>query len=191
MKKPAALISVYDKQNLVQIAPDLVKLGYDIIASSGTSRKLNNMGIKTIPAETATRNPDVLRDCIPTIGYPISAGILFDRSNLQHQQRMTKFNLQPIDLVICNFPPVTEVVKRPNDFNIHHVDVGGPLMIRSAATNYRWVLPIVDPHDYQTVCQQLKRDTFDQTLRKKYAQKAFQYCADYDTAVVQLLQSWS
>jgi phosphoribosylaminoimidazolecarboxamide formyltransferase/IMP cyclohydrolase len=131
----------------------------------------------------------VFSDCIPTIGYPILAGILFDRSNPLHQLQMEDFELQPIDLVICNFPPVAKVVKHLNDFNIHHVDVGGPLMLRSAATNFHWVLPVMDPYDYPEVNKRLKQVMIDQTFRKKYAQKAFQYCADYDTAVVKLLKS--
>src|SRR5690606_32982008 len=142
MQKKYALISVYNKANLEKIAPTLNKLGYTIISTEGTGAVLKKLGIDFIPASEITKNPDALHDCIQTISYAVSGGILFDRANELHISQVNQLNIKSIDIVICNFPPLEEVVRSEDEFNIKHVDVGGPLMLRSAATNYKWVLPI-------------------------------------------------
>ena len=191
MKNKSVLISVYDKQKLDEIAPTLVELGYDIIATSGTSQALKKLNIMTISPAEITQNPNALHDCIQTIGFSISGGILFDRQNKQHLTQIKKLEIRPIDIVICNFPPLKEAVQKPKDFNIHHVDVGGPLMLRSAATNYHWVLPVMDPQDYQETAQRLKNNTVDIDFRKNYAIKAYNYCSQYDAQIVKLLQTYT
>jgi len=191
MSNKYVIISVYNKNNLEKIVPTLDKLGYKIIATAGTGKILKSLNINFIKASKVTKNPNALYDCIQTISYFIYGGILFNRNNQDHVKQIKKLNIKPIDIVICNFPPLNEIVKTQNDFNIQHVDVGGPLMVRSAATNYKQVLPLIDCNDYEVVASKLtNKNTIDEKLRKKLAIKAYDYCAQYDSQIVDLLSSY-
>lgn len=183
------LISVFNKTNIKFLAQAFVDAGYNIIATEGTGKKLNEAGIEFIPAQEITGNPAALQDCIQTISYNISGGILFNRGNKHHIQEIEELDIKNIDAVVCNFPPLEESVKSMDTFDIQHVDVGGPLMVRAAATNYSQVLVVTDTNDYEEVAQRLRANNLDLQFKKNFAVKAFSYCMHYDKKIVTFLKS--
>lgn len=188
-KDKFALISVYTKTNIEVPAKILTGLGYKIIASPGTTKYLKDHKISALPAEIFTNNPDALKDCIQTISFNLQAGILHDHKKLDHIKQVKKLSISPIDVVICNFPPVDEMVKKPSDFNIQHVDVGGPLMVHAAAVNHKDVSVFVDKIDYRLLQDSLKQSSKGFDIRQRLATKAFQYCVDYDNSIINYLKS--
>jgi phosphoribosylaminoimidazolecarboxamide formyltransferase / IMP cyclohydrolase len=184
-----ALTSVYDKTGIAKFAKSLTDCGYSIIATEGTGKVLSKNDIQFITADDVTQNPDYLRDCIQTISFRISSGILFNRSSKKHLHEIQDLNLCPIDIVVCNFPPIKETVHNPSEFNIQHVDLGGPLMVRAAAINYHFVLTIVDPSDYEVVSAAIKEGNISMELRKELAVKAFRYTSAYDETIIRYLNS--
>jgi len=185
--KKYALISVYDKTDISKLALELYKKGYKIISTAKTGESLKQAEIPFILATEITNNPKILKDCIQTISFHIPAGILFNRNNKKHLNEIKNYNIKSIDVVVCNFPPIKQSVKTIADFNIHNVDVGGPLMVKSAATNYKDVLVVVDINEYSRVISKLKNNKNTLDFRKEMAIKAYKYCASYDLQLVNYL----
>lgn len=188
-KKRLILMSVFDKRGIAKFAKIFNSLGYEIISTEGTSKELTKNGISFIPAQEISKNPDGLDGCIKTISFQIEAGILFDRLNITHVKEAKDLGIKQIDIVVCNFPPLEKVIKDPNtDFNIRNIDVGGPLMVRAAATNFRHVLVVVDPNDYAKVANVILENKVTMRLRQQLAIKAFAYTKNYDYQLVKYLQ---
>jgi phosphoribosylaminoimidazolecarboxamide formyltransferase/IMP cyclohydrolase len=188
-KKGFILVSVFDKRGIAKFAKTLNSLGYEIISTEGTGKELTKNEISYIPAQKISKNPDGLNDCIKTISFCIEAGILFDRSNAIHLKEARNLGIKQIDMVICNFPPLEKVIKNPNiDFNIRNIDVGGPLMVRAAATNFKHVLVVVDPNDYEKVSKAILEDRVTDKLRQQLAVKAFTYTYSYDYKIAKYLK---
>ena len=175
-----ALISVYDKKGIVDFAKTLVSLGYSLISTGGTAKTLAAGGIKIIPIEKITKNPESFAGRMKTISFQIEGGILFDRKNPQHRHEAKNLGILPIDIVVCNFYPFAEKQ------SIENIDVGGPTMVRAAAKNFQNVLVVVDPNDYQRVSKALQNNT-DAQVRQELAGKAFRWLAYYDTGVANFL----
>lgn len=188
-KKSFVLASVFDKTGIVDFTRKLKALGYEIISTEGTGKELAKNGISFIPAQKVSKNPDKLEDCIKTISFRIEAGILFDRSNLNHLKEVKKLGIKPIDIVICNFPSLKRVIQTPKDFNIRNIDVGGPLMVRAAATNFKHVLVIVDPNDYKKVANAILKKKITDEFKRRLAIKAFTYTRSYDHEIIQYLKN--
>ena len=182
-----ALISVFNKKNIADFAKTLQLLGYKIIATEGTGKELERENISYQLAEEISNNPPGLESCIKTISFNIQAGILFDRLNPLQSNRIKDLKIEEIDLVVCNFVSLDQVVKSILDFNISNVDVGGPLMVRAAATNFRNVLVVIDPDDYQRVGEALYQNLVNDKLRQSLAAKAFSYTAKYDEELKEFL----
>ena len=187
--KKNVLASVFNKRGFAKLAGKLAGSGFNILATEGTGIELTKNGVTFTSAEKKSKNPKGLEDCIKTISFQLEAGILFDHGNPAQVRAVKKLGIVPIDIVICNFPPIEEVVKRPADFNIGNVDVGGPLMVRAAAVNYKNVLVIVDPDDYGKVGDAIINNKVTERLRQRLAIKAFHYCARYDSKIVKYLRS--
>ncbi|MBI2597200.1 bifunctional phosphoribosylaminoimidazolecarboxamide formyltransferase/IMP cyclohydrolase [Candidatus Daviesbacteria bacterium] len=174
MIKKFALLSVYDKTGISDLAKILRELGYEIISTGGTFEVLKNDGIKVIPIEEITGNPrDSFDGRMKTISFQIESGILFDRENPKHLEQVQKLNIPQIDIVVCNLYPFEE---KPS---IETIDVGGPTMIRAAAKNYQNCVVIVDPKDYG----QVKNVLDNKQLRKQLASKAFYHLSFYDSQI--------
>ena len=188
-KKGFILISVFNKKGIDKLARTLKSLGYKIISTEGTGKELTKNKIPFIPASKISKNPEGFDDCIKTISFQIEAGILFDRSNSTHIKETTKLDIKPIDIVICNFPPLKEVIKNPKtDFNIRNIDIGGPLMVRAAAVNFKYVLVIVDPDDYEKAAKVILEGRITDKFRQKLAIKAFNYTYSYDYQIAKYLK---
>src|SRR3989344_3686710 len=183
--KKFALLSVYDKKGISDLAKKLVKSGYEIISTGGTLEVLKNDGIVATPVEEITGNPgDSFDGRMKTISFQIESGILFDRKNSSHVKQAEKLNIPQIDIVVCNLYPFEEKSpldssSKPSIETINAIDVGGPTMIRSAAKNYKSCVVIVDPKDYD----QIENALGNESLRKQLAAKAFYHLSFYDSLV--------
>jgi phosphoribosylaminoimidazolecarboxamide formyltransferase/IMP cyclohydrolase len=188
-KRGFILASVFDKRGIAKFVKALNELGYKIISTEGTGKELAKNGITFVSAKKISKNPDKLNDCIQTISFQIEAGILFDRSNTIQVEEARTLDIKQIDMVICNFPPLEKVIKNPNaDFNIRNVDVGGPLMVRAAATNFKHVLVVIDPNDYPRVTNAILEDKITSKFRQQLAIKAFRYTHSYDHSIINYLE---
>lgn len=187
-EKGYVLASVYNKKGIAKLVKTIKQAGFSVMASEGTGKTLAKHDIPFISAEQSSLNPKKLRDCIKTISFQIEAGIMFDRKN-NHQIREAKsLNIKPIDIVICNFPPFKQVIKKKSDFNARNIDVGGPLMVRAAATNLKNVLIITDTADYKKVADLISKDEITPQFRQQMAQKAFEYTRNYDEEIISYLK---
>lgn len=178
--KKYALVSVYDKNGIVDFAKHLVRAGYIIIATDGTYQELMDHGVKAVPIEDITGNPkDAFDGRMKTISFQIESGILFDRKNPKHVKEAEKLKIPQIDVVVCNLYPFED---KPS---VDTIDVGGPTMIRAVAKNYGNVLVVVSPEDYGKVASAMENGKVDESLRKELAAKAFYRLSFYDSQIGQ------
>lgn len=175
------LLSVFDKTGIIDLGKQLEKLHYKIISTSGTAKILKESGIKVIPIQEITGNPESFDGRMKTISFQIEGGILFDRKNKQHLKEAKELGIQPIDIVVCNLYPFETIP------TIENIDVGGPTMIRSAAKNYKNVLVVTDPKDYLEVSEKLSNGELDEKYRKYLAGKAFYHLSFYDSQIAKFL----
>jgi len=182
-----ALLSVSDKTDIVKFAQKLTNLGWKIISTGGTYKKLSSENIKAIPIEEITGNPEILDGRVKTLSFQISAGLLFRRDNNEDIKQIEKFNIPHIDLVCCNLYPFKETIEKKNislEEAIENIDIGGPTMIRCAAKNYNYVTVVTDPTDYDKITEEIAK-TGETSLktREALAVKAFDITADYDAMI--------
>ncbi len=183
---PRALISVYDKTNVVEFARDLVGLGWDLVASGGTEALLRGAGLSVTPVEQLTGIPEMLGGRVKTLHPAIHAGILA-RSTPEDIEDLNRNGYAPIKLVVCNLYPFQETVSKQGvslQDAIEQIDIGGVTLLRAAAKNFFHVACVSDPADYNRVIASLRAtgDT-DLALRRDLAVKAFAHTRDYDTAI--------
>ncbi|MFN2504228.1 MAG: bifunctional phosphoribosylaminoimidazolecarboxamide formyltransferase/IMP cyclohydrolase [Acidimicrobiales bacterium] len=173
-----ALLSVWDKTGLVELAQGLHDLGWELVASGGTATSLVDADLPVIPVERITHSPEMLGGRVKTLHPSIHGAILADRSNPQHQADLEARELVPIDLVVCNLYPF---VAEPS---IETIDIGGPTMVRAAAKNHAHVGVVVDPADYPVVLQELQGPgRLSDGTRRRLARAAFAHTAAYDAAI--------
>jgi len=154
-----ALISVSNKDNLVDFAKELEKFNVSIISTGGTSKVLEKSGIKIIKISEVTKFPEMMDGRVKTLHPNIHGGILAVRDNEEHLKQLKELNIDLIDMIVVNLYPFEETTKKPNVFLeeiIENIDIGGPTMVRSSAKNYKGVAIIVDPNDYPIIIEELK-----------------------------------
>jgi phosphoribosylaminoimidazolecarboxamide formyltransferase/IMP cyclohydrolase len=186
-----AIISVSDKTKIVELACELEKLGFDIISTGGTAETLRKADIKVIPVSEYTQCSELLGGRVKTLHPVIHAGILADRNNPEHMQDLCTYDIDPIQIVVCNLYPFIETYKKENakeEEIIEQIDIGGVTLIRSAAKNFAHVTVIVDPNDYDTLIRKLQKQDKKQLQislkrRQAWAYKAFSYVALYDNHI--------
>lgn len=183
---PRALFSVSDKTGIEAFANVLASMGWDIVASGGTAKALQAVGIKVTPIEQLTGLPEMLGGRVKTLHPAIHAAILA-RDHSADMAELNKLNYAPIDLVVCNLYPFQETIARSNISlaeAIENIDIGGVTLIRAAAKNFERVTVVVDPNDYETVQNILLNEGhLSLTQRRELATKAFQHTRDYDAAI--------
>lgn len=182
-----ALISVYDKDGIVEFANSLKKLGWDIISTGGTYRLLKENNIDVIEVDEITDFKEILDGRVKTLNPRIHGGILFKRDNKEHRKTIEDLGILPIHMVVNNLYPFEETVNKQGvslDEIIENIDIGGPSMIRAAAKNYQDVTVIVDPKDYNCVLAELIKDGETTNKTREYlAAKVFSYTSYYDTLI--------
>ena len=145
-----ALLSVYDKTGLVELAAGLSELGWELISSGGTSAALAEAGIAHTEVAEVTGAPEMLGGRVKTLHPTIHGGILADRSVPEHLAEAERHGIGLIDLVVCNLYPF------PSDPSVELIDVGGPTMVRAAAKNHDHVGIVVSPGDYPDILAELR-----------------------------------
>ncbi len=177
-----ALLSVYDKTGLVELAQGLSDLGWELISSGGTSAALTTAGIDHTEVADVTGAPEMLGGRVKTLHPAIHGGILADRSKPDHLDVLDRLGIGLIDLVVCNLYPFT------SEPSVELIDVGGPTMVRAAAKNHDHVGVVVDPAEYGAVLDELRGDgSLSADTRRRLARKAFAHTAGYDAAIVDWL----
>ncbi|MGO1591040.1 MAG: bifunctional phosphoribosylaminoimidazolecarboxamide formyltransferase/IMP cyclohydrolase [Ancrocorticia sp.] len=180
---PKALISVYDKQGLEELAAGLQGAGWDIISTGSTAKAIAAAGVPVTPVEDVTGFPECFDGRVKTLHPKIHGGILAKRDT--HAAQMAELGIEPIDLVIVNLYPFEETVASGASSAecIEQIDIGGPTMVRAAAKNHASVAVVVDPHQYPNVLHAVSDGQFTDEFRAQLAAEAFAHTAAYDMAV--------
>lgn len=185
-----ALISVWDKSGVVEFARALCELGIEIISTGNTQRLLAQSAIAARPVSDVTGFPEILGGRVKTLHPAIHGGILAQRDLPDHQQQLATHGLGTIDLVIVNLYPFAQTIARPNVMlaeALEQIDIGGVALLRAAAKNFPFVLPLVDPADYTLVLEYLHSGDVPPAVRQRLAAKAFAHTAAYDSAIAAYL----
>jgi phosphoribosylaminoimidazolecarboxamide formyltransferase/IMP cyclohydrolase len=180
-----ALISVYDKTGLVELARGLHEAGVDIISTGSTAKTIAGADIPVIPVEEVTGFPEVLNGRVKTLHPHVHAGLLADQRKMEHVAALEELGIAPFELVVVNLYPFTETVDSGASVDecVEQIDIGGPSMVRAAAKNHPSVAVVVEPLGYDGVLAAVRAGGFTLEERKKLASLAFRHTADYDVAV--------
>jgi len=187
-----ALISVSDKNGLVEFARGLGAFGVEILSTGGTAKLLAQNGIKVTEVSDYTGFPEMLDGRVKTLHPKVHGGILGRRDLKGHVEAMQSHGIPPIDLVVVNLYPFEQTVAKPNcplDEAIENIDIGGPTLLRAAAKNHGAVTVVVDSADYGAVLDEMKANNGATTgaVRFRLAVKAFEHTARYDGAIANWL----
>ncbi len=190
-KVERALISVSNKSGIVDFCEGLHQLGIEILSTGGTAKLLLENGVPVIEVSDYTGFPEIMAGRVKTLHPKVHGGILGRRGT--DEEVMAEHGIAPIDLVVVNLYPFTQVIRRPEcDFAtaIENIDIGGPAMIRAAAKNHAAVGVVVDAGDYGQVLEALRLNVgvLPDALRLELAVKAFQHTAAYDSAIAAYLE---
>jgi len=179
------LISVSNKQGVIEFAHNLNQQGIEIVSTGGTARSLAEANIPVTEISNFTGFPEMMNGRLKTLHPLVHGGILGLRDEHEHEAR--EHNIKWIDLVICNLYPFAETIKKEDATEqeiVENIDIGGPTMIRSAAKNINWVGIIVDPNDYTRLLEEIKENKgLTLETRKKLSAKAFAHTAKYDAVI--------
>jgi len=181
-----ALLAVYDKDGLVELARGLSELGVAIVSSGGTAGTLRGAGVPVTQVDDVTGFPEMLDGRVKTLHPKIHAGILADRRKPEHEAQLAELGIEPIDLVVVNLYPFRETVAggAGEDDVIEKIDIGGPAMVRAAAKNFASVGVVVSPSRYAEILEALDADGgLSLEVRRALAAEAFAHTAAYDAAV--------
>jgi phosphoribosylaminoimidazolecarboxamide formyltransferase/IMP cyclohydrolase len=175
-----ALLSVYDKRGLLELARGLHDLGWELVASGQTAAALSEAGIAHRQVADVTGSPEMLDGRVKTLHPALHGGILADRSKPEHMADLAAQGIEPVDLVISNLYPFS------SDPSIELIDVGGPSMVRGAAKNHAHVGVVTSPDDYGLILEELRADGWlSDATRRRLARAAFAHTAGYDAAIVE------
>jgi len=174
-----ALLSVYDKTGLVEVAQGLADMGWELVASGKTAAALADAGLAVTEVAVYTGAPEMLGGRVKTLHPKVHGGILADRSDPAHRADLEAQGIEPIDLVVCNLYPFS------SDPSVELIDVGGPTMVRAAAKNHAHVGVVTNPADYGVVLEELRAaGSLSDDTRRRLARAAFAHSAAYDAAIV-------
>jgi len=189
-----ALLSVTNKDGIVDLARQLHAFGIELISTGGTAKLLRDQQIPVREVSDVTGFPEMLDGRVKTIHPRIAAGILAIRSNPEHMAALTEHDIPAIQMVVVNLYAFEKHAGKPGvtrEELIENIDIGGPTMIRAAAKNWQDVAVVVSPDQYSEILAELKsnKGELTQPLHWKLAQQAFLHTAAYDQAVsARLLQ---
>jgi phosphoribosylaminoimidazolecarboxamide formyltransferase/IMP cyclohydrolase len=168
-----ALLSVYDKTGLPELAKALLAQGYELVASGGTATALQAAGLPYTTVEDLTGSPEMLGGRVKTLHPLVHAGILADRADPAHLADLKTHGIEPVGVVACNLYPFRQAP------SVDNIDIGGVALLRAAAKNYEHVVAVADPDDYPMVMA----GEVGRATRLRLAQKAFAHTAAYDAAI--------
>jgi phosphoribosylaminoimidazolecarboxamide formyltransferase/IMP cyclohydrolase len=188
-----ALLSVSDKTGIVDFARGLSELGIEIVSTGGTAHQLTDAGIPVRTISDLTGFPEIMDGRVKTLHPKLYAGLLAVRSDPDHVEAANAHEVEPVDLVCVNLYPFerTAATRGVSDHDvIENIDIGGPTMIRAAAKNLEFAVPVVSPESYDAVLAELRAGDRRLSLqtRDSLAAEAFAYTARYDTAISRWFQ---
>ncbi|CAB4874819.1 unannotated protein [freshwater metagenome] len=186
-----ALVSVYDKTGLTELAQALGNAGVEIVSTGSTAATIAAAGIAVTQVSELTGFPECLDGRVKTLHPRVHAGVLADRRLDSHVEQLKELEIEPFDLVVVNLYPFSATVESgaSNDECVEQIDIGGPTMVRAAAKNHPSVAVVVDPAHYAEVVVALTSGGFDLEQRKRLAAQAFAHTASYDAAVASWFSS--
>jgi phosphoribosylaminoimidazolecarboxamide formyltransferase/IMP cyclohydrolase len=186
-----ALISVYDKTGLVELASGLHAAGVDIVSTGSTAKTIADKGIPVTSVEQVTGFPEVLDGRVKTLHPSVHAGLLADLRKPEHAAALEQLGIAAFELVVVNLYPFSETVDSGASVDdcIEQIDIGGPSMVRAAAKNHPSVAVVTDPLGYDGVLAAVRSGGFTLAERKKLASLAFRHTAEYDVAVAGWMES--
>ncbi|MDT5046251.1 MAG: phosphoribosylaminoimidazolecarboxamide formyltransferase / cyclohydrolase [Mycobacterium sp.] len=186
-----ALISVYDKTGLVELAAGLHAAGVDIVSTGSTAKTIADKGIPVTSVEQVTGFPEVLDGRVKTLHPSVHAGLLADLRKPEHAAALEQLGIAAFELVVVNLYPFSETVDSGASVDdcIEQIDIGGPSMVRAAAKNHPSVAVVTDPLGYDGVLAAVRSGGFTLAERKKLASLAFRHTAEYDVAVAGWMES--
>lgn len=181
------MLSVSDKRGLLEFAKGLKDLGWELIATGGTRKLLEDNGIVTVSVSDVTGFPEILDGRVKTLHPKIHGGLLGRRDVPEHVRTMKENGIGPIDLVCVNLYPFKQTVSKEGvsmDEAVENIDIGGPSMLRSAAKNWKDVTVVCDPDDYTAILDELSASgKVSDSLRLKLSAKAYTHTAEYDMCI--------
>ena len=180
-----ALISVYDKTVLEDLAAGLHAAGVALVSTGSTAARIAQAGVPVTPVEELTGFPETLEGRVKTLHPRVHAGILADTRKPEHLEQIAELGIEAFDLVVVNLYPFTETVASGAGFDdcVEQIDIGGPSMVRAAAKNHPSVAIVTDPAVYAEVVEAARGEGFTRARRTQLAAEAFAHTAAYDVAV--------
>jgi phosphoribosylaminoimidazolecarboxamide formyltransferase/IMP cyclohydrolase len=180
-----ALVSVFDKDRLIEIGEALSAEGIEILSTGSTAKNLVEAGIEVSDVSSYTGFPEIMDGRVKTLHPRIHSGILADQNNPEHLAAIADLDIKPFDLVIVNLYPFAATVASGANFaeSIEQIDIGGPSMLRAAAKNHGSVAVICQPSQYDQLIDAIKSGGFTELERRQLALEAFRTTAEYDLAI--------
>jgi phosphoribosylaminoimidazolecarboxamide formyltransferase/IMP cyclohydrolase len=184
-----ALVSVYDKDRLVEIGNVLTTFGVEILSTGSTAKTLHNAGIAVTEVSQYTGFPEIMGGRVKTLHPRVHSGILADQNNPEHLAAIKELDIEPFDLVIINLYPFAATIASGADYAecIEQIDIGGPSMLRGAAKNHGSVAVICQTSQYDHLLESIKNGGFTKRERKQLALEVFKTTAEYDLAIANWL----
>lgn len=186
-----ALLSVYDKTDLIPFASRLAALGFELVATGGTADALQNAALPVTAVESVTGFPEMLHGRVKTLHPRIHGGLLVRRDRADQTAEMEAHDITPIDVLVSNLYPFEATALDGNasdEDRMEQIDIGGPTMVRAAAKNFQSVVVVTDPADYDWITGCLEQGSVTSDLRRQLAAKAFSHVATYDSLVASFLR---
>lgn len=191
MTKKRALISVSDKNGIVDFGRQLVELGFEIVSTGGTKKALADGGVPVIGISDVTGFPEILEGRVKTLNPFIHGGLLAKVGEEGHRVQLEEHGITPIELVCVNLYPFQQTIAKPDvtvEDAIENIDIGGPAMLRASAKNHEYVTVVVDPVDYYTVIEEYKQNGHTEAAtRRKLAAKVYRHTAAYDAMIAEYM----
>ena len=184
-----ALVSVYDKDRLVEVGNTLAAAGVEILSTGSTAKTLHNAGIAVTEVSQYTGFPEIMGGRVKTLHPRVHSGILADQNNPEHLAAIKELDIEPFDLVIINLYPFAATIASGADYAecIEQIDIGGPSMLRGAAKNHGSVAVICQTSQYDHLLESIKNGGFTKRERKQLALEVFRTTAEYDLAIANWL----
>ncbi len=194
--RPRALLSVYDKTGIIEFAKGLHDLGFELVSTGGTAKKLKDAGLNVISVSDVTDHPEIFDGRVKSLHPAIHGPLLCRLDNEADAKGLAELGYPMIEVVACNLYPFSDAaaVKPPLDDSVllEMIDIGGPTMVRAAAKNHANVVITCDPEDYSLVLTKLQSGNISPDFRRDLALKAYEHTATYDSAIAnELAGRWN
>jgi len=185
--RPRALLSVFDKTGIVEFATELSKLGFELVSTGGTARKLRENGLEVIGVSDVTGHPEIFDGRVKSLHPAIHGPLLARLEKESDSLGLKKLGYPMIEVVACNLYPFSDAASveppMPDSDLLEMIDIGGPTMVRAAAKNHRNVVIVCNPDDYAGVIKNLQTGNMGLEQRQQLALKAYEHTASYDSAI--------